>query len=487
MNKLLYYICMAMAMSVVCNANALNRQQFQPDTTLLGYTSDSMGNEYEVIKIKQKYVRPEILPDSVTKSIDEMVGYIMANYTTDKDRLWAIYSWICTNVKYSYSALDVQNRYHDFALADYTFKKKIGVCANYAELFHQLAKKMGIESYTLSGYSVKHEASDNPRHAWVICILDGQPYAFDPTWGAGFYNKEKKKFTFQFNRNWFAVGMDDKLYTSTHFSPTSYFQCTSSPNTFKNRFYDATTSEDGGDYVWQDSLKHYTQVADSLERAVFGLRDMNKYLVISLGIPNELSLRKQGLTGYYNNVFKPAKSYKKTFKNDINYQKHLIENLKDIRIANILDKQADSLVQISSKWEYLWNTSQTSEHWIELEKDAQSIVDRLNKIETNNSLYKDIIKELKHFANSYLEYPSNKGICIRNHKAKAYKTVGKQTHTSRYTIEKDLFKQKERKDHETCSLTKIVRKKEIEFLFDSFRNGQRRHYTIKLPIMQELF
>ena len=70
MNKFLYYMGLAMAMSVVCNANALNRQQFQPDTTLLGYTSDSMGNEYEVIKIKQKYVRPEILPDSVHNSID---------------------------------------------------------------------------------------------------------------------------------------------------------------------------------------------------------------------------------------------------------------------------------------------------------------------------------------------------------------------------------------------------------------------------------
>ncbi len=483
MKNFVLYLCLALLMGITHHAHAEDKPKVQSDTTLLGSQTDSTGNEYEILEVRTRlnYVHPDTLPDSVTASLDDITRYITAHYKTEKGRLWAAYSWVCTNVKYNESGLDTQMRYQGSALADYTFKKKIGVCKNYAELYHQLAKRMGIESYLVNGYSIHQEASDNPRHAWVICILDGQPYAFDPTWGAGYYDKKKKKFTFEFKRKWFAKELDDGEYLSTHYPITSYFQCTSAPSTYGDIFYDNTDMWEEGDYVWQDTLRYYTQKANPLEKAEFGLRDMKKNLVI----PLKPKIRKP--TDYYKKVFKPVRSYRKAFKEDIKYQRALIENLKDLRMADILDKQADSLVQISSKWEYLWNESQNSGHWTELVKEANNIIGRLDKLETNNRMYKSIIKELKYFANCYLVYPTPKGVRIRNHKARSHKTAGKKTQTSRHTIEKDFYKQKERKGHETCALTKITRQKEIEFLFDSYRNGKRRHYTIRLHRMREQF
>jgi hypothetical protein len=132
------------------------------------------------------------LPDSLTKTSDQIASYITANFATDKDRSRAIFIWVASNIQY-----DIDNM---FAINFYEKKEdkiakplrtRKGICENYASLFTDISIKSGIKSFVIEGYTKQNGFTDYIPHAWSAALIDSSWFLFDPTWGSGYVNGGK--------------------------------------------------------------------------------------------------------------------------------------------------------------------------------------------------------------------------------------------------------------------------------------------------------
>jgi len=132
------------------------------------------------------------LPDSLTKTTDQIAGYITSNFVKDKDKSRAIFIWVASNIQY-----DIENM---FAINFYEKKEdkiskplisRKGICENYASLFTDICMKAGIKSLVIEGYTKQNGFTDYIPHAWSAALIDSSWFLFDPTWGSGYVNGGK--------------------------------------------------------------------------------------------------------------------------------------------------------------------------------------------------------------------------------------------------------------------------------------------------------
>ena len=132
------------------------------------------------------------LPDSLTRTTDQIAGYITTNFNTDADKSRAIFIWVASNIRY-----DIENM---FAINFYATRKdeiekalstRKGICENFASLFTDICLKSGIKSFVVEGYTKQNGFADYIPHAWSAALIDTSWYLFDPTWGSGYINGGK--------------------------------------------------------------------------------------------------------------------------------------------------------------------------------------------------------------------------------------------------------------------------------------------------------
>lgn len=179
----------------------------------------------------------ELYPKQL-ESPEQLSAFISRDFTTDEEKVRAIYGWIINHIAYNpeeYKALDysyttVKDRNKKQAKFRENILKRVidrneAVCEGYAMLFERLCELQGIQSYLVRGDS-KASLNDIARpfkanHMWNIAYIDGKPYLFDPTWGAGKYNGKFIKdpsYTFykaqpeQFLRTHYPVIKEDALF-----------------------------------------------------------------------------------------------------------------------------------------------------------------------------------------------------------------------------------------------------------------------------------
>lgn len=136
-------------------------------------------------------------PDSVTTSTEKLARYIASNFTTDKERVRAIYRWITTHIEYDVAnmfTLPIEETKEQKNLR--TLRDRKGICDNYATLFTSLCAELGIVSHLISGYTRQWDNVDRLPHAWCAAQVDHKWFLYDPTWGAGYINARTKKFVF---------------------------------------------------------------------------------------------------------------------------------------------------------------------------------------------------------------------------------------------------------------------------------------------------
>lgn len=156
----------------------------------LVFTSISFGqakNPYILIDAKM-----DKIPADLSTSTDGISKYINENFKSDNDKIRAAFYWTASNISY-----DIEN----MASINYaevspdkiknTLLTKKGVCIHYAEVFNDIAAKLGFKSYIVSGYTKQNGKVDVLSHAWCATKIDKTWWLFDPTWGAGYvYNKK---------------------------------------------------------------------------------------------------------------------------------------------------------------------------------------------------------------------------------------------------------------------------------------------------------
>jgi transglutaminase/protease-like cytokinesis protein 3 len=160
---------------------------------------------------------------------EDLSKFISRDFNTDIEKVRAIYSWIINNISYEpreYKKFDYSfKNYRERNLKEEETRKKIiqrtinkglAVCEGYAMLFERLCELQGIDSYLVRG-DTKSKFDDIGRpfqtnHMWNVAYIDGKPYLFDVTWGAGRYQQEFVRDT---SYHYFMI--DPEKFMNTHY------------------------------------------------------------------------------------------------------------------------------------------------------------------------------------------------------------------------------------------------------------------------------
>ncbi len=148
----------------------------------------------------------QLYPDRFN-SAEELSRFITRDFSTEEDKVRAIYGWIIQNVaydpeeykKFNYNFKNFRERNQKEEktrekVIIRTLQHGVAVCEGYAMLFERLCELQGISNYLVRG-DIKSNFNDIERpfknsHMWNVAIIDGESFLFDPTWGAGKYREK---------------------------------------------------------------------------------------------------------------------------------------------------------------------------------------------------------------------------------------------------------------------------------------------------------
>ena len=156
----------------------------------------SFGQEFnQVDSIVSNY------PSKFSKP-EKLAEQIASDFTTDREKVRALYTWIAGHVsyvgeeskKYKYKAKNEQDRRKKEAkyvkkLSKRVVSKRVAVNKGYAILFKRTCDLLGIQCEKITGHG-KSRIRDIGRrftsnHVWNKVYIDNEPYLVDVTWGAG--------------------------------------------------------------------------------------------------------------------------------------------------------------------------------------------------------------------------------------------------------------------------------------------------------------
>src|SRR5690242_8445348 len=132
------------------------------------------------------------LPDSLTKTTDQIAGYINSNFVTDSEKSRAIFIWVASNIQYDIDNMFAINFYEKKEdKIEKPLRTRKGICENYASLFTDICIKSGIKSFVIEGYTKQNGFAAYIPHAWSAALIDSSWFLFDPTWGSGYVSDGK--------------------------------------------------------------------------------------------------------------------------------------------------------------------------------------------------------------------------------------------------------------------------------------------------------
>lgn len=126
------------------------------------------------------------IPAELSKTTTGIAKFITDNFKTDNEKIRAVFYWTASNISYDVSNMHSPNQFESSQQKiENTLKSKKGVCIHYAEVFNDIANKIGIKCRIIDGYTKQNGKIDNLSHAWCAAQIDNKWFVFDPTWGAG--------------------------------------------------------------------------------------------------------------------------------------------------------------------------------------------------------------------------------------------------------------------------------------------------------------
>ncbi|GEQ84513.1 hypothetical protein ULMS_00210 [Patiriisocius marinistellae] len=143
----------------------------------------------------------QLYPTTVD-SAEVLSTFITRDFTSEEDKVRAIYTWLINNVAYDPSEYKNFNysfkNYRERNKKEEKSRKQIikrtlqtgkAVCEGYAMVFEKLCQLQGIDNYLVRG-DTKTSFTDIGRpfannHMWNVAVINGTSFLFDATWGAG--------------------------------------------------------------------------------------------------------------------------------------------------------------------------------------------------------------------------------------------------------------------------------------------------------------
>lgn len=222
--------------------------------TISGFSQTNVG--FDLIDAKMAAI-----PVDSTTTTTGISNYIKTNFKTENDKIRAVFYWIASNISY-----DVQHMFEPNTNQNpqekitTTLKTKTGVCIHYAEVFKDLANKIGIKTNIIVGYTKQNGAIATIAHAWCASFIDGKWVLFDPTWGSGGINNGK--FVKKINNSYFKV--EPKKMIVSHIPFDYLWQFLNYPLT-NREFYNGKTETDSTKkrFDFQNEIDKFEKLIDT--------------------------------------------------------------------------------------------------------------------------------------------------------------------------------------------------------------------------------
>ncbi len=196
------------------------------------------------------------IPKAQTYSTDSIALYINENFTTEKEKIRAFYTWIINNIEYSKDSISHFNRWgiDPEINMNAILRRRKGVCENYAALFANILLKCGVKAAVVTGYTNLPGNNYWNGHGWVAVQADKDWFLCDPTWDAG-YNSYR----------YFLVPPNEFIETHMPFDPL--WQLLEHPVAHKDfqRGHYYHSKKDTTVFSYKDSVAAYLQ-SDTLQQ-----------------------------------------------------------------------------------------------------------------------------------------------------------------------------------------------------------------------------
>lgn len=162
------------------------------------------------------------IPDSLTYSTQNIANYIDLKIYKQNEKARAIFCWIAENIQYDYESMYVFDKNEDSNIeSEKILKTRKGVCEDYSNLYSDIANKVGIKTFVITGYTKKDKKIDPNLHTWCASAIDAKWYMTDPTWGAGYI--QDKLFVKGIDYKQFMVKPNRFIKTHIPFDPLWQF------------------------------------------------------------------------------------------------------------------------------------------------------------------------------------------------------------------------------------------------------------------------
>jgi hypothetical protein len=196
-----------------------------------------------------------LIPEPLTYSTREIADWVSERLETDEERARAYFTWLASNI--SYDLLDTreslaENELDEFISGTLIWRK--GKCQAYAEVFHDLCIKSGIQSYVVPGIVIPLPGKPVATHAWIAVFLDNRWMLSDPTFGAGYVIDNR--FYSEFDDKFWDI--DPEEIIKTHFPYDPIWQMLERPYTLRHYFRDPdATFPTEEPFMFADSISVY--------------------------------------------------------------------------------------------------------------------------------------------------------------------------------------------------------------------------------------
>lgn len=229
--------------------------------------------------VAQDYERIDAMILLYPKSVDspeELSKFISRDFTSEEDKVRAIYSWMIENIayypeafkmfNYSFKNYRERNQKEEKSrqkIIDFTLQKGRAVCEGYAMTFERLLEIQGITNYLVRGDTKTHfKDIGRPfeiNHMWNVAVIEEKPFLFDLTWGAGRYTDKFIK-----EPSYFYYKTNPELFFKTHY-----------PDMFEDAFVDDIVSRE--DFAIRPILIRKELLLEHVVRPKNGLLDASAF------------------------------------------------------------------------------------------------------------------------------------------------------------------------------------------------------------------
>ncbi len=212
----------------------------------------------------------------------ELAEQISEKNKTTESKILSAYTWVVQNIKYSTDSELVINAGLDpDAKINVAFKRRKGTCENYAAIFNDLCKRMGINSLVIYGYTQQNNRVDREAHTWSAVYVDDQWYLYDPTWDIG--NSSNLLF----------YKISPQNFVTTHMPFDPLWQFLDHPVSHE-QFEGKKHVQSTGYFNLKDSMKHYF-VMDSLQRFQSSVKRMETFGIYNSKIKTNYLYQKMNI------------------------------------------------------------------------------------------------------------------------------------------------------------------------------------------------